>query len=118
MKKTFVNFDEEFEAMENWFNESDYGKVVKQIEEICKDDFPMWKSDWGFETNDLEHFVASQECGFNGREESFANNLMLFLGNYDIICVVGRKISVKQSNNQEVAELVLKLKNLALNVSL
>lgn len=43
---------------------------------------------------------------------------MLLLGNYDIICVVGRKISVKQSNNQEVAELVLKLKNLALNVSL
>ena len=112
-KRTFANFDEEFEAMEKWVNESEYGKVVKQIKELGSNHFPSWRSDYGFQTNDLELYIGENECGFNGNEKSFADGLMLFLDGYDIICIINNKPSQKYSNDKEIAALVSKLITLA-----
>ena len=118
MKRVFTTIDEELDAMEKWFNESDYCKIVDQIKTSCEGYFPKWKSDYGFDTNDLNLFVAAQESGFNGREVPFAKQLMQFLGNHDIICIENATLNVESSNDNVVAKLIQELLTLSQGVLL
>jgi len=113
MRKVFATIDEELEAMERWFNESDYYKTIKEIKETGKNDFPSWNTDFGFKTNDLDCLISEYDCGFNGREKALVNTLLSFLGNYDMILIENGIVNVKSSNNPQIAKLIIKLQNIA-----
>ena len=112
-KRTFASIDEELELMEKWFDESEYYKTIKQIKEIGKNEFPAWNTEYGFKTNDLDCLIAEYDSGFNGREKPLVNTLLSFLGNYDMILVKNGIVNVGQSNNPEMAKLIIKLQNVA-----
>lgn len=110
-KRTFASLDEELELMEKWFEESEYYKIIKQIKEIGKSEFPAWNTEYGFKTNDLDCLISEYDCGFNGREKSLVNALLSFLENYDMILVENGIVNVKSSNNTQMAKLIIKLQN-------
>lgn len=113
MKKEFKNIDEELDAYSAFLKETEYGKTVMQIREACKDSFYTYKNEFGLESSELTDMGTEYSWGFNGLEMKFAEALLDFLAQYDIVRKVGKYADEKDSNHVDVAKLVNKLHRLA-----
>lgn len=109
MKKNFKNIDEELNAYSAFLDESEYGKTVKQIREACKDYFYTYTGELGMESSELTDYGTMYSWGFNGNELRFAENLLHYLANFDIVLQVGKSADERNSNHNDVAKLLNKL---------